>query len=580
MLALSPPARTPDRTLCPRPAASRRAAAALALAACATLAAGCRGGDAAPNRDGFVDSRDEYDPRTLDPALATDVPTGRVVSYVFDGLTRFTPDARVAPGLATRWEVSPDGRVYTFHLRPGVRFHDGTPLLARHVVASWARALGPSIKGGNKLPLFPIQGARAVADGRAPALAGARALDDSTVQVTLDTALAIFPKLLAMPVASVVAPNAGADFGQHPVGTGPWRFVEWKHDDYLRFARNPGYWGGTPGVDTLTARIIPEPSTAVAEFENGTVDVLAVPEGETRAWEQTDERQARLQSAPALRLYYVAINTTRGPLADVRVRQALNLAVDKKAILDRLVAGRGVRASGVIPGALDSLADDRAPYPYDPARARQLLADAGFPNGIDVQLWSSQQPTVARMAQAIQGYLKAANVRATLVQRDAPSVREAARNGQVDLVVKDWFADYPDADAFLTPLLASTSRGVGGNLSFYANKCVDSLITLARRTADDQQRAALSRQADSAAFADAPLLYLFHYNVLYATQPWLRNFQVPVIYNGQRWLGVSVDHNNGAAAAPPPPAPASSGAASSGAASSGAAAGGAPGGAR
>nr|MDQ6925153.1 ABC transporter substrate-binding protein [Candidatus Eremiobacteraeota bacterium] len=514
----------------------------LAVAALAATAAGaCRGGDTAPNRHGFVDSRDEYDPRSLDPALATDVPTGRAVAYVFDGLTRFTPDARVAPGLATRWEVSPDGRVYTFHLRPSIRFHDGTPLVAGQVVASWARALSPTVKGGNKLPLFPIQGARALAAGQSTALAGARALDDSTVQVTLDTALAIFPKLLAMPVASVVAPgaaSAGADFGQHPIGTGPWRFVEWKHDDYLRFARNPGYWGGTPGADTLTSRIIPEPSTAVAEFENGTVDVLAVPEGETRAWEQTDERQARLQSAPALQLYYVAINTTRGPLADVRVRQAINLAVDKKAILDRLAAGRGVRASGVIPGVLDSLADDRAPYPYDPARARQLLTAAGFPNGIDVQLWSSQQPTIARMAQAIQGYLKAANIRATLVQRDAPSVREAARNGQVDLVVKDWFADYPDADAFLTPLLASTSKGVGGNLSFYANKRVDSLIARARRTGDDQQRAALSREADSTAFADAPLLYLFHYNQLYAVQPWIRNFQVPVIYNGQRWLGV------------------------------------------
>lgn len=529
------------------------------LAAC--LWAGCRGGDAAPNRRGFVDSRDEYDPRTLDPALATDVPTGRAVAYVFDGLTRFTPDARVQPALAARWEVSPDGRTYTFHLRPGVRFHDGTPLVARHVVASWARALSPSLKGGNPLPLLSIQGARALATGKATGLAGARALNDSTVQVTLDTALAIFPKLLAMPVASVVAPSAGADFGQRPVGTGPWRFVEWKHDDYLRFARNANYWGGPPEADTLTARIFPEQSTAVAEFENGTVDVLAVPEGDTRSWEQTDERQARLQGAPALRLYYVAINTTRGPLKDARVRQALNIAVDRKTILDRLAGGRGVRASGVIPGALDSLADDRQPYPFDPARARQLLAEAGYANGFDVQLWSSQQPTVARLAQSIQGYLKAVGVRATLVQRDAPSVREAARNGQADLVVKDWFADYPDADAFLTPLLATASRGPGGNLSFYSNRAVDSLVTLARRTGDDQQRAALSRQADSVAYADAPLIYLFHYNVLYAVQPWIRNFQVPVVYNGQRWLGVTIEHSNGAAPPAPAPAPTSAGAA-------------------
>jgi peptide/nickel transport system substrate-binding protein/oligopeptide transport system substrate-binding protein len=522
------------------------ALAALALAGAGPAACGGDGG--ASDRHSIVDSRDTEDPRSLDPALSTDVPTGRAVSYLFDGLTRFEPDARVVPGLAERWEASPDGRTYTFHLRRGVTFHDGTPLVARHVVASWARALGPGAKGGNPQPLFAIAGARALAQGEAGATLGARAPDDSTVVVTLAEPLAIFPKLLAMPVASVVPENAGADFGQKPVGTGPWKFVEWRHDDYLKFARNERYWGGRVGADTLVARIIPEPSTKVAEFENGTVDVLAVPEGETRDWEQTDERPARLVSAPGLRLFYVAINTTRGPLRDARVRQALNHAVDARTVLDRLLAGRGRLASGTIAGAVDSLADDRPPYAYDPARAKQLLAAAGLANGFDVELWVGQDPTFARVAQSVQGYLQAVGVRAKLVQRDAPSVREAARAGRADLVVKDWFADYPDADAFLTPLLASQSRGPGGNLSFYANPRVDSLAALARRTPDDAERGRLSRQADSLAFADAPMIYLFHYNQLYAVQPWIRGFQVPTIFNGQRWQGVSIQRQGAGAA--------------------------------
>jgi peptide/nickel transport system substrate-binding protein/oligopeptide transport system substrate-binding protein len=262
-------------------------------------------------RRAFVDSRDTYDPRSLDPALSTDVPTGRAVSYLFDGLARFTPDARVEPALATRWEVSPDGLTYTFHLRSGVTFHDGTPLRAGLVAASWQRALDPSTRGGRGWPLFPIRGAREYAEGKATSLGGVRAPNDSTLVVTLTEPLAIFPKLLAMPVAAIVPAKVGPDFGQHPVGTGPWKFVEWRHDDYLKFARNEKYWGQQPGADTLIARIIPEPSTAVAEFESGTVDVLTVPEGETRSWEQTDEKSARLQSAPALILYHVAINTTR-----------------------------------------------------------------------------------------------------------------------------------------------------------------------------------------------------------------------------------------------------------------------------
>jgi len=522
---------------------SRLALAALAVCAPALTGCGAEGG--AADRHSIVDSRDTEDPRSLDPALSTDVPTGRAVSYVFDGLTRFTPDAQVQPGLAERWEISPDGRTYTFHLRRGVTFHDGTPFAARHVAASWRRALDPKSRGGRAWPLYPIEGAQAYAEGKANALAGVRVADDSTVVVTLAEPLAVFPKLLAMPVASIVPENTNSMFGQRPVGTGPWTFVEWRHDDYLKFARNPNYWGaragiGAPTADTLIARIIPEPSTKVAEFENGTVDVLAVPEGETRDWEQTDERPARLASAPALRLFYVAVNTTRGPLKDVRVRQALNHAVDTKTILDRLVGGRGRVAAGTVPGVLDSLADDRAPYAYDPAKAKQLLAAAGHANGLDLDLWVGQDPTFTRIAQSVQGYLQAAGVRAKIVQRDAASVREAARNGQADLVVKDWFADYPDADAFLYPLLHSANTGVGGNLSFYARPAVDSLVTLARRTAGDAERARLSRQADSTAFADAPLIYLFHYDQLYAVQPWIRGFEVPVVFNGQRWLNVTV----------------------------------------
>jgi len=511
--------------------------------AAAPLAAAiaCRGGDATPDRHAIVDSRDTYDPRSLDPALSTDVPTGRAVGYLFDGLTRFTPDARVVPALASRWETSPDGRTYTFHLVPNVKFHDGTPLTAAAVVASFRRVLAPGSTAGRTWPLMPIAGAAAFLDGKAKTLAGVAAVDDSTVRITLDQPLTIFPKFLAMPVASIVPESAGADFGQHPVGTGPWKFVEWKHDDYLKFARNPTYFAGPPAIDTLVARIIPEPSTAEAEFESGNVDLLQVPEAETRTWEQTDEKSARLQSAPALRLYYMAINTTRGPLADVRVRQAINHAIDTKTILDRLIAGRGRVAAGVVPPALDSTGAARTPYAYDTAQARKLLADAGHPTGIDVELWVSQDATFARLAQSIQAYLAKVGIRAKIVQRDASSVREAARNGRVDLIVKDWWADYPDPDAFLYPLLHSSSKGVGGNVSFYANPKLDSLVALARRTPDDVQRAAYSRQADSLAFADAPMAYLFFYNELYAIQPWIRGFQVPSIFNGQSMKGVSLE---------------------------------------
>jgi len=435
-----------------------------------------------------------------------------------------------------------DGRTYTFHLRPRVQFHDGRALRARTVVASITRALAPATKGIPLWPLYPIDGARDFASGKAQAIPGLQAKDDSTVMIRLGQPLAVFPKLLAMPVAAIVPESVGTDFSEHPIGTGPWRFVEWKHDDYVRLARNPTYFDGAPKADSLEARIIPEPSTAVAEFESGNVDLLYVPEGETQQWQQTDERQALLKSPPPLRLIYAAFNTTRGPLTSASVRQAINYAVDRKKILDQLLAGRGRLAAGVVPPSLPGADTSRAPYPFDPARARQLLASAGHAHDISLELWCGQEPPFPQVAQAIQAYLTAVGIKATIVQRDNNSLRDAARNGKTDIVLKDWYADYIDAENFLYPLLASANVGQGGNVSFYSNPAFDKLITSARAEPSDVIRNKQYRQADSIAFVDAPMLFLVFYNELYAVQPWLKGFQPPVIFNAQRWTDVEIGH--------------------------------------
>jgi peptide/nickel transport system substrate-binding protein/oligopeptide transport system substrate-binding protein len=497
------------------------------------------GGGGAPNRRAIIDSRDNYDPRSLDPALSTDVPTGRVVAYVFDGLTSFTPEARVEPALAERWEVTPDGSRYTFHLRRGVTFSDGTTLAAKTVVSSWMRALDPKMKGGSVVPLQPIRGARDFAAGKATTVSGLSAPNDSTVVVQLEEPLGIFPKLLAMPVASilVVPPNASAE---RFAGSGPWRLVEWKHDDYLLFAKNQNYWGGAPKADSLRARIISEPSTAVAEFESGNVDVLLIPASETQQWEDDESKRDILMSVPALQLVYIGINTTRGPLKDARVRQAINLAIDRKLIAQRLVSGRGRLAAGVIPPSLGGADTLRAPYPFDPARAKQLLQQAGYRNGIDVELWVGSNPVYGRMAETVQAYLSQAGIRTKIVQRESAAAREAARKGQTDMILKDWYADYPDAENFLYPLLHGANKGPGGNVSFFENTEFDRLVTQARREPDEAKRDVLYRQADSLAFVEAPMVFLYFYNELYAVQPWIHGFKPPVIFNGQRWLDVSI----------------------------------------
>ena len=512
----------------------RRTLALLAL----TGAIACGGRDDVPARNTLIDSRDRYDPRSLDPAQATDVPTGRAVSYVFDGLTRFTPDARLEPNLAERWDVSPDGRTYTFHLRRGVKFHDGTPFVARHVIRSWQRVLDPATRSGGASMLSAIAGASDFADRRATNVSGLSAPDDSTVVVTLTQPLAIFPTLVAMPVAAIVPDSIPANFGERPIGTGPWRLVEWRHDDYLLFASNPDYWDGAPATDSLLARIIPEPSTAVAEFESGNVDLLYVPESESRRWQEPGGPgdRAEVVSVPALRLWYIGINVTRGPLRDARVRQALNYAIDVQSIVNALIGGRGRLAAGVIPPSLPGADTSRAPYGHDLARARQLLAEAGHPDGIDLQLWHSQDAAFTNVAEAIQAYLRDAGFRVTLVQREAAAMRAAARNGETDLVLKDWYADYPDAENFLYPLLHGDNAGQNGaNVSFYDDPTFDSLVSASRVESDSARRRELYREAEAFAFADAPMVFLFFYDDLYALQPWISGFRAPVIFTGERW---------------------------------------------
>jgi ABC-type transport system substrate-binding protein len=278
----------------------------------------------------------------------------------------------------------------------------------------------------------------------------------------------------------------------------------------------------------------------VAEFQSGNVDVLQVPQGEIRDWEEDTERKKLLASTPSLELVYVAINVTRGPLRDVRVRQAINYAVDRRTIVRNLIAGRGELAAGVIPSSLPGSDKTRIGYQFDTLRARQLLREAGYPKGIDVELWTSTTPIYVRIAETLQAYLAISGIRAKIVQRESAAARAAACNGQADLFVKDWYADYPDAENFLYPLLHSANKGVGGNVSFYANPQFDSLVTLARREQDETKRNALYKQADELALRDAPMVYLWFYSELSAIQPWIHGFVPPVIFNGQPWTDVTI----------------------------------------
>jgi ABC-type transport system substrate-binding protein len=507
------------------------AASAVALAVVAGLLAGC--GLEARRGTGLVYYL-TADPASLDPAVSSDVQSGEMVALLFDNLVQFDVDGGLRPGLASRWESDSTGTSYTFHLRHGATFHDGRPIDARSVRASLLRALSPDSKAARQWPLFPIVGAREYAEGRGRAVRGIAVPDDSTIVFTLAEPLNIFPTLLAMPVAAVVPVPAPAGFDQAPVGSGPWRFVSWSHDDAMVFARNASYWAGPPRADTLTVRIIPEALTQAAEYETGNLDVVEIPFSETRRWEQGHPDE--LQRRPSIHDYYIAMNTTRGPLRDVRVRRALNLATDVTTLLRTQLAGRGVRAAGAIPPGILGYDAGRAPYPWDTAAARRLLVEAGYAKGMRLQLWRNKRSEFVRIAQAVQQDLALLGVQVEIIERDAPSVRATVRNGGADLYLGDWYADYPDPENFTYPLFHSSNRGTGGNYAFLADSALDAMIVQARSTADTAEKARLSRAIDARIFDLAPWIFLWFPIDLWAMQPDVTGWRIPAVFTGQRWM--------------------------------------------
>jgi ABC-type transport system substrate-binding protein len=475
-----------------------------------------------------------YDPRSLDPSLSTDVPTGEVVALIFDNLTQFNPDGELEPGLASSWTTDSTGRVYTFHLRAGARFHDGSPVTAEKVSQSFLRALDPGNKAGRAWPLFPIAGARAFANGEAPGVSGMTIPDDSTVVLTLEQPLNVFPKLLAMPVTAITPSPVGPGFSENPIGSGPWRFVSWAHDDAIVLARNEDYWGTKPAADSIRIRIIPEALTQAAEYEAGQLSVVEIPFGESRRWES--EHGTEILKRPAIRDVYIAINTTRGPLKDVRVRRALNHAVDMPTILRTVIGGRGLQAAGALPPGTLGHDSTRAPYAHDPALARRLLAEAGYGNGFPLKFWRTSREQYSRIAQAVQQQLGEVGITVEIVERDASSARSAARNGEADLFLTDWYADYPDPENFNYPLFYSGSKGSGGNYAFLDNPALDSMILRARSTLDLAEKERLSREIDQRVFDLAPWIFAYFPVDWWARQASVSGWEIPAIFNGQRWV--------------------------------------------
>ncbi|MBN1886240.1 MAG: ABC transporter substrate-binding protein [Candidatus Krumholzibacteriota bacterium] len=502
--------------------------------AAAILVAGC----GAEEATSVVKLALETEPATADPAFAVDYSSGLLAALVHGGLVAFDEDGALVADLAKSWRVSADGLTWRFVLA-GRRFADGTPVTASAVAASFRRLLSPDTRSPRWWVLAPVAGAAAFHAGGAWEAVEIEAPDDSTLSFRLERPAAHFLSLLAMPAAGIVcsrrADSLGAAYGRAPLGAGIWTVGAWREGDEVELSPNP-FGLPRPIVGGLVFRIIPEAMTRVAEFEVGGLDLLEVPRAELAMWRTAG---VDLLSSEELRVVYIGLALERPPLDDPRVRRALNHAIDVETIIARILFGAGRRARGVVPAGLRAWPEQAEAYPYDPARARRLLAEAGLSDGFEMEIWQRDNPEGGRILESVQGYLAAVGVQARLVTREWGAFKEAIANGAVDAFYLDWFADYPDAENFLVPLFYSANRGGGGNRTGYANAVVDSLLDTAAAAANGE-RAKLYREAEEIVYRDAPWIFLWFPRRYEVVSPRLEGYQIPVIFNGQRWTGVSL----------------------------------------
>ncbi|MGD8376777.1 MAG: ABC transporter substrate-binding protein, partial [Acidobacteriota bacterium] len=422
----------------------------------------------------------------------------------------------VVPAVAESWDFGEDGRSYVFHLRDGVRFHNGRPVTAADVVWSFERALRRSTAAARPWVFEPVLGARAFRDGEAATVEGLEAMDERTVRITLEEPFGPFLSFLALEQASIlpreVYEDPGKGYLERPVGCGPFRMGEWRRGQVLVLEAFPDYYGEGPHVDRVEFRMIADQETALQAFRAGNLEISdEVPSGTRQAIRE--EMGAAYKQWPQIASRFIVFNHARPPFRGNRaLRRALNHAIDREYILRVLDEGKDVPIAGILPPGLPSYDPDLEGYDYDPDRARALLAEAGYPGGEglpELTLLYNTNPGHRRILERIVADLAEIGVRVRPRDLEMAAYLEAIADLQDDLLYFAWVADFPDAYTFLHTNLHSAAAGKGGNYSRYANPAFDEVMDRAVREPDPGRRVALYREAERIAVEDAALLFFY-----------------------------------------------------------------------
>ncbi len=462
---------------------------------------------------------------TLDPAIGYDWQNWSIIKSLFDGLMDYEPGTtKLIPHLAESYTISGDARTYTFKLRRGVKFTNGREVVAADFKYSLERVLNPKTQSPGAGFFGGIRGAKAFQDGKVAGISGIKVVNAQTLQIALDEPNAAFLHTMAINFSHVVpkeeVEKAGADFGHKPVGTGAFRLKEWVLGQRLVLERNPDYFlTGRPRAQEIVVQVGVDPSVALLRFQRREVDILGdgIPPARFVQVMNDPKWKALIVTGEQLQTGYVTINVQVKPFTDVRVRRALNLAIDKTKIA-RIINNRATPATQVLPPLMPGYDTAYKGYAYDPAGARKLLAEAGYRNGFSTTLYANNTDPNPRIAQAIQADLAKIGVKVDLKTLAQSTVIEAGgTKGKAPLIWSGgmaWIADYPDPNNFYWPILSCAAVGPGSwNWAWYCNQRADKLAKEADamvRPEQAQARAERFKAMYRLVMADAPWIPIFN----------------------------------------------------------------------
>ncbi len=484
----------------------RHVALTVALALGASMLAAC-GSTASTTSSNPADQSlvllQNYDVTSMDPAIAYDQASNQVVGLAYETLlTLKGSSTELAPGLATSWSSSQGGKVWTFTLRKGVRFADGSAFNSQAVKFAFERTIKL-----NQGPAWMLDVIQSIATP-----------SPTKLVITLKYAYQPFIYSLAQPAGTAIVSPAGvkkhgnAWFHNHTDGTGPYQESQWVHGQQVVMTRNPHYWQGwsSSHFQKVILKIATEPSTQQMLLQTGAADMnIAFPLSNISQLQ--GQKGIKVLTEPGLNILYIGLNNKTGPTANQLVRQALSYTLDYQGAVKQIYDGYAQQAKGPIPPALWGYDKTLPQYHLDIAKAKSLLAQAGYPHGFPMTITVEENPLYEQVVESWQSTLKQVGINATI--NTMPWATEYKKLTTLSTApsafITGWYADFADPDDFLYPQYASSQQGtVGFNLEWYGNKTVDQLLNEARVTADHQKRVQLYQQVQKLLVQQAPAIWV------------------------------------------------------------------------